>query len=84
MEEGAEGAAAAKAQGNAALAAKDYAEAIRCYTAAIALDGSSHVYYSNRSAAHLGAASYGDAVIDADRCIQLKPDFAKGYGRKVG
>ena len=74
---------AAKAAGNAALKAKNWGQAVACYTEAICLDGSNHVYHSNRSAAHLGAASYEDAIADAEKCIQLAPTFAKGYGRKA-
>ena len=44
-----------KQAGNAALAAKDYAAAIQHFTKAIEIDPDHHVYYSNRSAAHLHA-----------------------------
>ena len=36
---------AAKARGNAALAAKDYALAVECYTEAIRADGTCHTYF---------------------------------------
>jgi stress-induced-phosphoprotein 1 len=57
-------------------------EAIEHYSAAIRLDGSNHVYYSNRSAAYLSHKDAQNALEDANACIGLNPDFAKGYSRK--
>lgn len=71
-----------KAQGNAALQAKKFSEAIEHYTSAINLDGTNHIYYSNRSAAYLSKGDALNALEDANSCITLKPDFSKGYSRK--
>ncbi|RQM25183.1 hypothetical protein B5M09_000762 [Aphanomyces astaci] len=71
-----------KAKGNAALSAKNNAEAIECYTKAIALDASNHVYYSNRSAAYLSDDNAELALKDAESCIAVKGDWGKGYARK--
>lgn len=71
-----------KALGNTALVAKKYSEAIQHYTQAINLDGANHVYYSNRSAAYLSKNDATNALQDADACINLNPDFTKGYSRK--
>eukprot|EP01044_Picomonas_judraskeda_P000356 COSAG03_NODE_16_length_21807_cov_27.080247_4_plen_442_part_00 len=71
-----------KAQGNAALQAQDFEGAVAAYTTAIALDGTNHVYYSNRSAAYASSESFTNALADAERCLQLEPSFARGYGRK--
>jgi len=46
------------------------------------LDGTQHVYYSNRSAAYLSTGNHEKALEDADACIKLKGDWAKGYARK--
>ena len=62
--------------------AKNFSEAIEHYTAAINIDGSNHVYYSNRSAAYLSKGDANNALEDANACIGLNPDFAKGYSRK--
>ena len=43
-----------KAQGNAAFSEKRYPDAIEAFSKAIALDGTNHVLYSNRSAAYAG------------------------------
>jgi len=71
----------AKAKGNAAFSAGDYATAIRHFSDAIALSPTNHVLYSNRSAAHASLQSYSDALIDAKKTVELKPDWSKGYSR---
>jgi stress-induced-phosphoprotein 1 len=71
-----------KAEGNAALQAGNITLAIEKYTGAIRLDGSNHLYYSNRSAAYLSQGDANNALEDAEACLGLNPDFAKGYSRK--
>jgi stress-induced-phosphoprotein 1 len=71
-----------KAAGNAALQADKASEAIENYSRAIDLDGTNHVYYSNRSAAYLKRGDANLALEDADSCIALNPTFAKGYSRR--
>lgn len=71
-----------KAQGNAALQAKNFSLAIENYTKAINLDGSNHVFFSNRSAAYLSKGDAQNAMEDAESCIALNPEFPKGYSRK--
>ena len=46
------------------------------------MDGSNHVYYSNRSAAYLSKDDAPNALEDANSCIALNPTFVKGYSRK--
>lgn len=71
-----------KESGNAALQEGKFDEAIKCYTEAIALDGNNHVLYSNRSAAYAKAEKYKLALEDAEKTVNLKPDWGKGYSRK--
>lgn len=71
-----------KALGNTALQAGNFTKAIEEYSAAIRLDGSNHVYYSNRSAAYLSKEDAPNALEDANSCIALNPTFVKGYSRK--
>lgn len=68
---------ALKIQGNEALKQQKYQEAIDHYTAAIELDEDNHVLYSNRSAALTHAEKYLEAIKDADKAIQLNPNWAK-------
>jgi tetratricopeptide (TPR) repeat protein len=73
---------ALKGKGNAALQAGKFDDAVKFYTEAIALDENNHVLYSNRSAAYAKAGKYRPALEDAERTVQLKPDWGKGYSRK--
>ena len=59
-----------------------YDDAVAAFTRAIELDATNHVLHSNRSAAHAGAERWSDALRDAERTIELKSDWGKGYGRK--
>jgi len=70
-----------KEKGNAAFAAKNYDEAIDCYTKAIRLDDKNHVFFSNRSASYAGKQKWTEAISDAKACIRLDPSFIKGYYR---
>jgi len=72
----------AKAAGNAAFKAKNYAEAVTHFTTAIEADKTNHVLYSNRSAAYAAQEEYKSALLDANKCIDLKPDWAKGHSRR--
>jgi len=76
-----EQAAAAKKVGNGHYAKKEYAEAIEQYTKAIALYDRDHSYFSNRSACYAALEKYEEALADGRKCVELKPDWAKGYGR---
>ena len=71
-----------KEQGNSALQKGDYIEAINCYTNAIELNPNNHIYYSNRSAVYLKLKKYHNALADARFCIELAPNFVKGFYRK--
>ncbi|KAI8546497.1 hypothetical protein RHMOL_Rhmol07G0122700 [Rhododendron molle] len=71
----------AKAKGNAAFSAGNYADAVRHFTDAIALSPDNHVLYSNRSAAHASLNQYAEALSDAQKTVELKPDWPKGYSR---
>lgn len=71
-----------KAKGNGHLKAQEFEKAIEEYTKAIALDGSNHVFFSNRSAAYLSKGDAASALKDADKCIGCNPQWPKGYGRK--
>ena len=73
-----------KSEGNAAFKQGNHVDAIRFYSQAIGLDPENAIYYSNRSAAYLAEGdSRGKALKDAEKCIELKPDWAKGYSRKA-
>ncbi|CAH0556104.1 unnamed protein product [Brassicogethes aeneus] len=74
--------AALKDKGNAALAENKLDEAINFYSEAIKLDGNNAVLYSNRSAAYAKALKYDLALQDAEKCVEIKPDWSKAFSRK--
>ncbi|CAN6273659.1 unnamed protein product [Urochloa humidicola] len=71
----------AKAKGNAAFSAGRFEEAARHFSDAIGLAPGNHVLYSNRSAALASLHRYSEALADAEKTVELKPDWAKGYSR---
>jgi len=72
----------AKEAGNTAFKSGDFPEAIKQFTAAIAEDATQHVVYSNRSASYAKLEQYKDALLDANKCIDLAKDWPKGYSRR--
>ena len=66
---------ALKDQGNAALSAGNFDEAIRLYSEALILDSANHVLFSNRSAAYAKAGKYAEALKDAEQTVTIKPDW---------
>jgi len=74
-------AAEAKTLGNDAFTAKDYLAAYGHFTTAISHDAKDPVFYSNRSASAVHLEKYDQAVQDAEKCVELSPEWAKGYSR---
>ena len=70
-----------KVEGNRAMASRDFTEAIAKYTSAIDLDSSNVVYLSNRAAAYSSSSQHAKAVEDAQKAIELNPQFSKAYSR---
>ncbi|CAM9705204.1 unnamed protein product [Phaeothamnion confervicola] len=71
-----------KNSGNDAFKAGKWTEAVDWYTKAIDLDPDDRVYYSNRSAAFLKLGdAKSKALKDAEKCVELAPDWVKGYSR---
>ena len=60
----------------------NYQSAIKFFDEAIEKDPENHVLYSNRSAAYLSSGEGQKAFEDAEKCVNLEPTWAKGYGRK--
>ncbi|KAF3921549.1 hypothetical protein AA313_de0202671 [Arthrobotrys entomopaga] len=73
---------ALKAQGNAAFSAKDFPKAIDFFSQAIQLDPTNHVLYSNRSGSYASLKNFDQALADATKCTEIKPDWSKGWSRK--
>ena len=65
-----------------------YPEAVKFYTEALArgppkVNPDAHKLHSNRAACYTKLGAWDAGLKDADECIKLKPDFTKGYVRKV-
>lgn len=71
-----------KDEGNAAFKEGRYKEAIALYTQGLDIDPDNHVLYSNRSAAYLKEQERGKALKDAEKLMEIKPDWPKSYSRK--
>ncbi|KAH7686827.1 Molecular co-chaperone STI1 domain-containing protein [Dioscorea alata] len=67
------------AKGDAAFSAGDFEEAIDQFTEAIKRAPTDHVVYSKRSAVHAVMGYHFEAVGDALKIIDLKPDLSEGY-----
>ncbi|GJP37307.1 hypothetical protein CLOM_g21733 [Closterium sp. NIES-68] len=71
-----------KAQGNAAMSAKQYEEALTLYSKAISLCGGTNaIYYANRAAAQHQLGNYMAAAEDSKRAIAVDPSYSKAYSR---
>ncbi len=70
-----------KALGDTAFRTSNFPTAIQEYTNAITFDPEFHILYSNRSAAHLANGEKSKSLVDARKCVELKPDFVKGHTR---
>lgn len=69
--------------GNAAFKSGNYPQAIELYSRAINEAPNDHTIISNRAAAYQNSAQYAAALADAERCIEIKPDWSKGHQRKA-
>jgi small glutamine-rich tetratricopeptide repeat-containing protein alpha len=73
-----------KVAGNAAIAKKNYEEAIALYTEALALSPSgsnSHIYFSNRAAAYCHVNNYQQAAADCEKSVALNGSYVKAFSR---
>lgn len=68
--------------GNKSLQSGNVEEAINLYTEAIGLDPENHILWSNRSAAYCKNSQYEKALEDAEKIIQINPNWSRGYSRK--
>ncbi|ERM94729.1 hypothetical protein AMTRI_Chr03g143920 [Amborella trichopoda] len=71
----------AKAKGNSAFSAGKFNEAVQFFSEAIELAPLNHVLYSNRSAAYASLHDYESALKDAEKTVEIMPDWSKGYSR---
>jgi stress-induced-phosphoprotein 1 len=72
-----------KLKGNDCVKEKKFEEAVQFYSLGLRISPVDHLLYSNRSFAYFNLKKFYYAICDADKCIELKPDFVKGYFRKA-
>ena len=70
-----------KALGNRAFSEGRHEDAVRHFSACIAVDASNHIFWSNRSAAHAALCQWDAARRDAVKTTVLAPDWPKGWAR---
>ena len=56
---------------------REFQQAIERYTEAITLNRNNHLLFSDRSAAYARVGRFAEALEDANRCHELKPDWPK-------
>lgn len=72
-----------KEKGNQCVKEKNYKEAIVQYSNGLKKNPEDFFLYSNRSFAYLKLKQFYYALSDAEKVIELRPDFVKGYFRKA-
>ncbi|KAL5542008.1 hypothetical protein UlMin_009718 [Ulmus minor] len=71
-----------KDKGNEFFKAGNFLKAAALYTQAIKQDPNNPTLYSNRAAAFLQLVKLNKALVDAEKTIELNPQWEKGYFRK--
>ena len=71
-----------KDKGNLLVKEQKFSEALECYSKAIELDSNDPILYSNRSLMHSNLNEFDLALIDADKAIEINPNYSKGYLRR--
>ena len=72
-----------KQKGNSLYKEQKFHEAIEEYTKGLEISLNDPILLSNRSVAYWKLGCYENALSDAELCIQTKPDWVKGYLRKL-
>jgi small glutamine-rich tetratricopeptide repeat-containing protein alpha len=70
-----------KGLGNEAMKKKDYAGAVKHYTAALDVVPLNPIYLSNRAAAHSGMGKHELAKEDAEMAVAADPNYSKAWSR---
>lgn len=78
-----EAATALKQQGNKAFTQHDWLAAVDFYTQAIEKYDHDPSFFSNRAQAHIKLESYGYAIADATKALELDPSYTKAYWRRA-
>lgn len=72
-----------KKKGNECFRNGQYQKAIEHYTEAVTSNPENALVYSNRSLAYSKLSDYPNALVDASKCVEIRPQWAKGFLRKA-
>ncbi|KAK3217128.1 hypothetical protein GRF29_1g2004145 [Pseudopithomyces chartarum] len=72
-----------KNKGNDAFKKQDWPAAVEWYTKAIETYDKEPSFYTNRAQANIKLESYGFAIADADKAIEIDPNNVKAYYRRA-
>jgi len=67
---------------NQKYTSRSYSEALELYNAAFDLTPYDHLVLGNRSITHLKSGNFKAALEDANKAVELRPDWAKGHLRR--
>jgi len=70
-----------KTEGSTYFQAGEYLKAVGSFTKAMKLAPENETLYSNRAAALCLINKFTKAQVDGEKCVELKPDWAKGHYR---
>lgn len=73
----------AKKKGNAALSSGNFREAVDHFTDAIKYESYNYILYYNRYTGYFCMHMFQRALDDANRTIELKPNWAKVGNREI-
>ncbi|XP_020912442.1 E3 ubiquitin-protein ligase CHIP [Exaiptasia diaphana] len=68
-----------KDQGNRLFGAKQYDDAIQCYTKAIIKNSTVPTYFTNRALCHLKLKKWNQAILDCRQALDLDASLVKGH-----
>ena len=71
-----------KDEANSLFVAKKFQEALTLYEEASREDPTNAMILCNRAFTHIKLENYGQALADADQCLELDPTFIKAYYRR--
>ena len=72
-----------KQEGNENFKARRYEKALELYTQGLQCDDQNVLLYSNRSLVHCKLNRHDAALNDAQQCVKISPQWAKGYLRRA-
>ena len=71
----------AKFKAYTAFSTGEFSSVVRHFSKAMSVGPSNYLLYSNRSATYARLGKHFEALADAEKTVQLKPGWPKGYFR---